>query len=52
LHDRRAGRGGNQILRNVFAMVHGGADQRSRVPPFLIFSGSSGFCVGDFRSIS
>lgn len=36
LHDRRAGRGGNQILRNVFAALHAG--ERAKVPPFLIFS--------------
>lgn len=38
LHDRRSGRGGNQILRNVFQLAHSGSDGRSRVPPFLIFS--------------
>jgi hypothetical protein len=38
LHDRRAGRGGNQILRNVFQLAHAGATARAEVPPFLIFS--------------
>jgi Restriction endonuclease AspBHI N-terminal len=38
LHDRKAGRGGNQILRNVFALAHAGPEGRARVPPFLIFS--------------
>jgi len=38
LHDRRAGRGGNQILRNVFALAHSGQGGRAQVPPFLIFS--------------
>lgn len=38
LHDRRAGRGGNQILRNVFQLAHAGAAGRAQVPPFLIFS--------------
>jgi hypothetical protein len=43
LHDRRAGRGGNQILRNVFELAHAGPDGRAKVPPFLIFSkGQSG----------
>lgn len=36
LHDRRSGRGGNQILRNVFAALH--ANDRASIPPFLIFS--------------
>lgn len=38
LHDRKAGRGGNQILRNVFAAAHAGVEGRSKVPPFLVFS--------------
>lgn len=38
LHDRRAGRGGNQILRQVFELAHGGPAERAQVPPFLIFS--------------
>lgn len=38
LHDRRSGRGGNLILRDVFALAHAGKEGRSRVPPFLIFS--------------
>lgn len=36
LHDRRSGRGGNQILRNVFAALHAG--DRASIPPFMIFS--------------
>jgi hypothetical protein len=36
LHDRRSGRGGNQILRKVFAALHAG--DRANIPPFLIFS--------------
>ena len=42
IHDRNAGRGGNQILRNVFKLSHGVVDDRALVPPFLIFS-KSGF---------
>ena len=43
LHDRRSGRGGNQILRTVFHLAHSGKVGRSEVPPFLIFSkGSTG----------
>jgi len=38
LHDRKAGRGGNQILRQSFELAHAGADGRADVPPFLIFS--------------
>lgn len=38
LHDRRSGRGGNQILRTTFANSHGGPEGRALVPPFLIFS--------------
>ncbi|MGG5890710.1 hypothetical protein ACLF3G_26805 [Falsiroseomonas sp. HC035] len=38
LHDRRAGRGGNQILRNVFERAHAGPAERAQIPPFLIFS--------------
>lgn len=38
LHDRRSGRGGNQILRNVFELAHSGRDGRAQVPPFFIFS--------------
>lgn len=38
LHDRKAGRGGNLILRSAFALAHGSADDRAAVPPFLIFS--------------
>lgn len=38
LHDRRAGRGGNEILRRSFELAHSGKDGRSQVPPFLIFS--------------
>lgn len=38
LHDRRSGRGGNQILRSSFEFAHGGKEGRAQVPPFLIFS--------------
>ncbi|MES0171905.1 restriction endonuclease [Mesorhizobium sp. M0006] len=38
LHDRRAGRGGNRILRSVFEDAHGTHLERAKVPPFLIFS--------------
>lgn len=38
LHDRKSGRGGNQILRNVFEWTHGDPSERAKVPPFLIFS--------------
>jgi hypothetical protein len=38
LHDRKAGRGGNLILRSAFARAHGSAADREAVPPFLIFS--------------
>lgn len=38
LHDRRSGRGGNEILRSVFAHAHSGPADRGQVPPFLIFS--------------
>lgn len=38
LHDRKAGRGGNLILRSAFALAHGSAADRAAVPPFLIFS--------------
>lgn len=38
LHDRKAGRGGNLILRSAFALAHGSTDDRAAVPPFLIFS--------------
>jgi len=38
LHDRKAGRGGNLILRSAFALAHGSMGDRAAVPPFLIFS--------------
>jgi hypothetical protein len=38
LHDRKAGRGGNQILRNAFELVHAGKEGRQQTAPFLIFS--------------
>jgi hypothetical protein len=38
LHDRRAGRGGNEILRRTFELAHSGAKGREKVPPFLVFS--------------
>lgn len=42
LHDRKAGRGGNQILRRSFELAHVGADARGKVPPFLIFAKAEG----------
>lgn len=38
LHDRKAGRGGNQILRQAFELTHRGPDARAAVPPFLVFA--------------
>ncbi|WP_116246240.1 restriction endonuclease [Nocardiopsis sp. FIRDI 009] len=35
LHDTR--RGGNCLLRDTFAAASGSADDRSRIPPFLLF---------------
>jgi hypothetical protein len=42
LHDRRSGRGGNQILRRVFELAHGGEAERALVPPFLVFAKAEG----------
>lgn len=42
LHDRKAGRGGNQILRQSFELAHAGADGRAKVPPFLVFAKGAG----------
>jgi hypothetical protein len=42
LHDRRSGRGGNQILRRVFELAHGGEAERALVPPFLVFARGEG----------
>jgi Restriction endonuclease AspBHI N-terminal len=38
LHNRRAGRGGNEILRRAFELAHAGPVGREEVPPFLVFS--------------
>lgn len=38
LHDRKAGRGGNQILRRSFELAHVGSEGRAEVPPFLVFT--------------
>ncbi|PSC02838.1 restriction endonuclease [Alsobacter soli] len=42
LHDRRSGRGGNQILRRAFQLAHGDEADRALVPPFLIFAKGEG----------
>ena len=43
LHDRRAGRGGNLILKRMFELVHTGEKGRMQVAPFFMFSrGSKG----------
>ena len=42
LHDRKAGRGGNQILRQSFELAHAGAEARAKVPPFLVFAKGDG----------
>jgi hypothetical protein len=42
LHDRRSGRGGNQILRRSFELAHLTPDDRAKVPPFLVFSKGTG----------
>jgi hypothetical protein len=36
LHDTP--RHGNEILRNLFDMAHGGVDQRRKLPPILVFA--------------
>lgn len=36
LHDTP--RGGNLLLRNVFAFLHGAPAERDRIPPFFVFS--------------
>ena len=33
----RTQKGGNKILRRVFELLHGSAEDRAKVPPFLIF---------------
>ena len=38
LHDRRAGRGGNEILQRAFELAHAGPVGRKEAPPFLVFS--------------
>ena len=42
LHDRKAGRGGNQILRRAFELAHGGPEERAQIPPFFIFTKAEG----------
>lgn len=42
LHDRKAGRGGNQILRQAFELAHADAEARAAVPPFLVFAKGEG----------
>jgi hypothetical protein len=42
LHDRKAGRGGNQILRRSFELAHSTAELRALVPPFLVFAKGEG----------
>jgi hypothetical protein len=43
LHDRRAGRGGNLILKRMFELAHAGKEGRMQVAPFFVFSrGSKG----------
>lgn len=42
LHDRRSGRGGNQILRRAFELAHGSAPERALAPPFLVFAKGDG----------
>jgi len=42
LHDRRAGRGGNQILRRAFELAHSNHEDRAKVPPFLVFAKGEG----------
>jgi hypothetical protein len=47
LHDRRSGRGGNEILRRSFELAHSGASRRAEGPPFLVFSkGTEGRAAG------
>lgn len=42
LHDRKAGRGGNQILRRAFEFAHSSAEQRALIAPFLVFEKGEG----------
>ncbi|RZI61356.1 MAG: restriction endonuclease [Zymomonas sp.] len=42
LHDRKSGRGGNQILRRAFELAHGGEAERRQVAPFLVFAKGEG----------
>lgn len=42
LHDRKAGRGGNQILRRAFELTHGTPADRANVAPFLVFAKGEG----------
>ena len=36
LHDTP--RGGNRLLQSSFAILHNAKDQRSKIPPFLVFT--------------
>ncbi len=47
LHDRKAGRGGNQILRRAFELAHLSAENRAQVPPFLVFAKGAGASAGE-----
>jgi hypothetical protein len=38
LHDRKAGRGGNLILKRTFELAHSGESGRKQIPPFFVFS--------------
>lgn len=42
LHDRRSGRGGNQILRRAFELAHATPAERAQVSPFLVFAKAEG----------
>jgi hypothetical protein len=38
LHDRKAGRGGNLILKRTFELAHSGETGRKQISPFFVFS--------------
>lgn len=42
LHDRRSGRGGNQILKRAFELAHATPAERALVSPFLVFAKAEG----------
>lgn len=42
LHDRRSGRGGNQILKRAFELAHSTEIERSQMSPFLVFAKAGG----------